>query len=182
MARRWPLVLALAAALIVALSHTWRASAATVNCTAQQLSASASFGAETGSEVGGISLRNRGPSVCLLPRRTNVAVYWKQQKLRLRDTAYSAYQPDKGRRRIGSLKPGQWSFVPLWWSNWCGARPWGKDFFRPTFLLTLGDSTTLTVALRHGAEIPPPRCDAPKLQTSFEVGAFYTPLPVGWIP
>ena len=181
MARGWPLGLAFALMMIVALSHAGPAIGTLDNCTAQQLSATASFGGETGSEVGGISLRNQGLRACLLPLHAHLALYWKQQRLHMTETPYAAYQPSNGQRRVGPLKPSQWAFVPVWWSNWCGARPWGKGFFTPYLRLTLANATILTVTLRYPNEIPPPRCDSPKQQTTFEVGRFYTPLPVGWI-
>ena len=182
MVRGWPFVLAFALMMALAIADVGRAVGAVGSCTAQQLSATASFQGETGSEVGGVSLRNRGPHACLLPRRARLAIYWKQQRLRVAETPYAAYQPNNGQRQVGQLESRQRAFVPIWWSNWCGARPWGKGFFRPYLRLTLADSTTLTVTLRHPSEIPPPRCDSPNQRTTFEVGRFYTPLPLGWIP
>jgi hypothetical protein len=85
-------------------------------------------------------------------------------------------------KRRGWLRPGQWAFVPVAWSNWCGDRPWGKGFFRPYLRLALTGSAQLTVTLHHPTVIPPPRCDWPGHASTFKVGPFYTPLPTGWNP
>jgi hypothetical protein len=31
--------------------------------------------------------------------------------------------------RIHLLEPGQRAYVVLQWWNWCGPRPWGRDYF-----------------------------------------------------
>jgi hypothetical protein len=168
--------------MIVGCSLAGRASAAIGACTASQLWARASLQDATGSELGGISLRNQGARTCLLPRRPRLTMFWEHQRLHLVETPYATYQPSIGQRRVRRLKPRQWAFVPIAWSNWCGRTPWGKGYFRPHLQLTLANSTSLTVTLRHPSEMIPPRCDRLDKPTIFSVGSFYTPLPVGWKP
>ena len=147
-----------------------------------QLRATASFGGETGSEVGGVSLRNTGARVCRLPRSPLLTVFWNHERLRLHQSPFNDYQPSGNQQRVRLLQPGQWAFVPVAWSNWCGDRPWGKGFFKPYLRLALAGSAQLSVRLRHPSEMPPPRCDQPRAPSTFEVGRFYAPLPVGWNP
>jgi hypothetical protein len=54
--------------------------------------------------------------------------------------------------------------------------------FTPYLRLSLFDSSEVVVKLRHPSQMVPPRCDQPDEPSTFKVGRFYTPLPVGWKP
>jgi hypothetical protein len=170
-----------AAAVVVALTApASRAGRSAVFCSARQLLARAALQGEAGHDVGGISVRNVSRRRCRLPVRPRVALFWRTSPLRVDETTYAGYEPTPQQRLTRQLGPGRWSFVPLSWSNWCHATPWGRQPFRPYLRVTIG-SETMSVYLHHPSLTPTPPCLG-KGPSVVEVGRFYTPLPVGWTP
>lgn len=152
-------------------------------CGARDLFVVASLGVETGQEVGGVSLRNRSAHMCRFGRTPTVRIVWRRHVLPLRATLYRSYEANPGMHRVGALRPRAWAFVPLWWSNWCGPYPWGRFTFRPQLQLRLPHvAGAVTVHFRHPPVVVPPHCDWPNRGSTFQVGYFYSPLPVGWTP
>jgi hypothetical protein len=99
-ARRSPVVIVFAFALLCTFWQIGNGAAGSiVGCGPGHLRATASFGGETGSEVGGVSLRNTGARVCRLPRLPLLTVFWNHERLRLHQSPFNDYQPSDVRGR-----------------------------------------------------------------------------------
>lgn len=115
--------------------------AAVPACSAPDLRATAELQGATGSQLGGVTIANRGTLACALPARPLVALFWRERRLSVETTPFppgwlGRMNPHWG-RRIGVLAPRARVQVILQWFNWCGRTPWGS-----------GRGFHLTVALR----------------------------------
>ncbi len=135
-----------------------------------------------GEQAGGLLVKNQGNSSCSVPVRPQVSLQWNGHDLAgLRESPRVDYRPDPAQHLTQTLRPGQWAFAPLHWSDWCKPRPWNRGASSLTLSLRLPAGTT-NVRMRHPAGTPGPQCSAPGHPSVFAVGPFYSPLPTGWVP
>lgn len=153
--------------------------APTPNCTAHDLHVSASLLGGSAHVAGGIALKNVSGHLCLLPRWPPVAILWHGRALSLHALPWENYRPNSNQREVLLLKPRQAAFMPLLWSNWCGARPWGKFFLAPIIRLSMW--SRLLLITPRPRNVAPPICLSQKQSSTLQFGRFYTPLPKGWI-
>jgi hypothetical protein len=145
-------------------------------CQASNLRARLFLQGATGSLVGGVDLRNVGPTPCALvgwptisfSGAAAVTTRWQAKKL-----ASSPAPPDVLADPPGSLralKPGKSAMVSLFWSNWCGpgTDPTGASGTPPDAIeLALASGTSITVPVGKA-----PRCDAGQDPSIVSVGPF----------
>lgn len=136
-------------------------------CRASQLSANAAFGAATGSELGGVTLRNTSRLTCSLPTRPlDLRLFLKGYPFTARDTVIASF-PQVPRT---ILRPGAAAYTAIQWSNWCGPRPSAGALM--SIVLDIGDSQPVIADM---SEPGPPRCEAPKTPSLLWIGAFVEP-------
>ena len=135
-------------------------------CRASQLSASAAFGGATGSELGGVTLRNISRTTCSLP--TRASVHFLMKGIFRNTVSPGAASFPQVPRRI--LRPGAAAYTALQWFNWCRSAPSPQG--QITFELEIG-GTQPVIAQAH--DTAPPRCDAPRRPSLLWVGTFVEP-------
>lgn len=160
--------------------HSPSASTA-ADCGQAHLSASFNFGAASGLTLGGVSLHNTGPSTCRLPVRPTIHLAWSGKTLNLHNTPLSPQDQEQdeslGQLPVSVLRPGEWAFAPVWWSNWCGPRP-RHGLFRPRITVGLLGGSVLARLIPRGLTLP--RCGSSQRPSTLAIGRFLTPLPDGW--
>jgi hypothetical protein len=110
-------------------------------CGAPDLRATAELQGATGSQLGGVTVSNRGTLACGLAAKPSISFSWRERQLSVKTTPF----PSGWLRRMNPhwsqvirvLAPRARAQVILQWFNWCGATPWGS-----------GRGFHLTVALR----------------------------------
>ncbi len=160
---------------------TAESSAGSSDCAPATVTALFEYGAASGQILGGLSLHNIGKTSCRLPIRPYVRIAWRGKSLTLKQSAIKGYQANIDQHLVQVLRPGRWAFAPVWWSNWCGARPWVPFTFKANVTVQLGEAR-LSATLDHPPVLGVPRCDWPTHPSTLQVGRFYTPLPEGWTP
>jgi len=164
-------------ALVAILVSASSAYAGMAPCTPSQLRAVAGLQGATGSQLGGISLVNRGVAACTLPRSApRVSFVWRG-RLAVRQVAFPLgwldSQYSRGSTQMHVLQPGRTTFVVLQWWNWCGPRPWGRGFFPGVLEVRLAGSRGRVIARLRGAKVVPPFCNAPP--STLRVSGFLRP-------
>jgi hypothetical protein len=132
-------------------------------CGLPDLHVSASFQGATGSALGSIVVRNVGGLTCTLPASPTIRLSWHKHPLIIRQVRFPsgwlARMDPHWATPLHLLAPGESGRVVLQWSNWCGARPWGKGPFRPLVELKLPGQPGIVAA--HVGAMSAPSCDAP---------------------
>jgi hypothetical protein len=153
---------------------------ATPVCSAPDLQATAEFQGATGSLLGGIAVRNRGPLACALPAAPAITLAWRGSRIPVRTSPFPrgwlARMNPRWGHRVSLLAPGARAQMILQWFDWCGRTPWGANRgFR------------LTVALRVPHQVAPiqtttadlvaaPYCNArPGTPSTLRVSPFVSP-------
>jgi hypothetical protein len=135
-------------------------------CEPSQLSASAGFGAVTGSEVGTIELENIGREACSLTDSAPAVAITRQGRLLRTDQRGWRQSPtDLLRAPVRMLAAGERATVELRWLNWCGT-PKETQLIRPVLDVRFAQGTELRV---RSGQMGPPRCDAPAIPSSLYV-------------
>jgi hypothetical protein len=126
----------------------------------------ASMQGATGSMAGGATLVNTSSSQCTLTGRAEVTILDANgisiptKPARLRHDLFGLRRPPH--YPLVSLRPGQRTVVPIWWSNFC-------DHPRPPARLRLTwQGNTVSVPIQSGV----PRCDDPSAPSLLLVGHF----------
>jgi hypothetical protein len=142
-------------------------------CDLTTLRATIGLQGATGSMLGGITLRNPGPT-CMLSGRPVVALTWHGLRV-------TPAQRPFDRRAFRSMGPfhlnrtlvhGKALFVWLQWRNYCGVKPWGTGSFRPVAILRVkGEPGSVRAIFRDA--ILPPYCSSAK-SSRFSVSDFGT--------
>jgi hypothetical protein len=131
-------------------------------CGRPDLHASASFQGATGSELGGLSVKNVGTLACTLPATPRIKLSWHNRPLAVRQVPFPAgwlARMNPGwATPLHVLAPGASGRVVLQWSNWCGPQPWRHAMFRPLVELKLPNQPRVLKA-PVGA-ISAPSCNA----------------------
>lgn len=100
-------------------------------CSAPDLHATAGFQGATGSELGGIVVRNDSGLACTLPSPPLVDLSWADRLLPVSTTPFPSgwlrRMNPRWAQSVSVLAPGAKAQVVLQWFNWCGATPWGHD-------------------------------------------------------
>jgi hypothetical protein len=143
------------------------------SCDPTKLRATAGLQGATGSMLGGLSLRNPGPT-CALTGRPLVEIEWHGKRV-------TAPQQPFAPGSLKSMGPfhlnrtfvhGKSLFVWLQWMNYCGPKPWGKGSFRPVAILHVeGVPGSVRATFRDG--VVPPYCNSPRY-SRFSVSDFGT--------
>jgi hypothetical protein len=132
-------------------------------CGRPDLHASASFQGATGSELGGLSVKNVSSLACTLPATPDIKVSWHNRPLAVRQVPFPsgwlARMNPGWATPLHVLAPGASGRVVLQWSNWCGPQPWRHGTFRPVVELKLPNQPGVLTA-RVDA-ISAPACNAP---------------------
>jgi hypothetical protein len=145
-------------------------------CRAANLHAQLFLQGATGSFVGGVSLRNAGPSACALlgwPELSLTGAAARATRWRVKRVARSPQPLDALADPVGSLRalaPGKSASVALYWSNWCGpgSEPTGRSGTPPAAIaLGLASGTTVLVPVGRA-----PRCDAPQYPSTLSAAPF----------
>jgi hypothetical protein len=143
------------------------------SCDLTRLRATAGLQGATGSMLGGLRLRNPGPT-CTLAGRPLIELRWHGKRV----------TPPQQRFAPGSLKSmgpfhlnrtlahDKSLFVSVQWFNYCGPKPWGTGSFRPVAILRVKGAPGSVRATFRDAVVPP-YCNAPKY-SRFSVGDFGT--------
>jgi hypothetical protein len=143
------------------------------SCDLSTLRASVGLQGAAGSMLGGLSVRNPGPT-CTLTGLPVVDFTWQRKRVTPPQTPFEP----RSFRSIGpfhqnrTLVHGRTLFVWLQWWNYCGAKPWGAGGFRPTAILRVGNAPgSLSVRLRE--VVVPPFCNSARY-ARFSVSDFGT--------
>lgn len=134
--------------------------AAVPACSAPDLRRTAFFQGATGSQLGGLTIRNRSSLACRLPAVPLVALSWRGRPLAVRTTAFppgwlTRMNPQWG-RHVTLLPAGARAQVLLQWFNWCGPTPWGRTRgFHLTVALRLPHQPAAIQATTAELVVPP---------------------------
>ena len=159
---------------IAGIGVTRSAAAATPNysrCNLSALRASVGLQGATGSMLGGLSVRNPGPT-CAFAGPPVVEFRWQDKRV----TPLQKPFDERSFHSIGpfhlsrTLVHGRSLFVWLQWWNYCGAKPWGKDGFRPVAILRVR-SEPGSLSVRFRDLVVPPFCNSPR-SAQFRVSDF----------
>jgi hypothetical protein len=131
-------------------------------CHLKNLGASAGLQGATGSQLGGISLRNLG-SPCTLAGIPIVELRWRDRRV----TPLQRPFDPRAVRSIGPFHPKRLllhegiAFVWMQWWNYCGPAPWGRGGFRPVAVLRVEDEPG-ALRVRFHDLVVAPFCNAPR--------------------
>ena len=141
------------------------------SCDLRTLRAGVGLQGATGSMLGGLSVRNPGPT-CTLAGPPVVEFQWHGKRVTPPQTPFDP----RSFRSIGpfhsnrTLVHGRSLFVWLQWWNYCGAKPWGTSGFRPVAILRVGNQPgSMTVRFRE--LVVPPFCNSARF-ARFSVSDF----------
>jgi hypothetical protein len=130
-----------------------KAGAAIKPCQPQNLTASAAFQGATGSQLGGVMVRNRAPVACTLP--SSPVLYFRYSGGVLKPLQ----RGQEGSRVL--LAPGERLWSAAQWSNWCAPTPHGAIIPAVVEVFLPGASGFLKAPLVGTKGIELPRCDSP---------------------
>lgn len=148
---------------IVGTDFAFSASAATSSyprCDLRMVRASVGLQGATGSMLGGMSVRNPGPT-CTLAGPPVVEFRWQGKRITPAQKPFDA----RSFRSMGPFHPsrtlihGKSLFVWIQWFNYCGAKPWGEGGFRPVAFLRI-DHEPGSLSVRFREQIVPPFCNS----------------------
>jgi hypothetical protein len=152
----------------------WAAPAPGVTtCGLTTLHASVGLQGATGSMLGGLSVRNPGPT-CTFAGPPVVGFIWQRKRITPAQRPFDA----RSYRSIGPYHPnralvhGRSLFVWLQWFNYCGPKPWGAGGFRPIAILRVGN-TPGSLSVRFHELVVPPFCNSAR-DARFSVSDFGT--------
>jgi hypothetical protein len=154
-------------------SHSLSGGGTASLCNAAQLKASAGFQGATGSDLGGLSIKNTSGHPCALPLTPRVSLIWHGISLAVRQVAFpTGWLKDQFPHTtpLHRLRAGQTALVVLQWWNWCGPQPLGRSF-RGSVQLRLPGAASSLLAPVHN--VTPPYCNAPP--STLRVSSFLAP-------
>jgi hypothetical protein len=132
-------------------------------CGRPDLHASASFQGATGTDLGGLLVKNVGGLACTLPVTPRIQLSWHNRPLAVRQVPFPsgwlARMNPGWATALHLLAPGASGRVVLQWSNWCEPYPGRLGRFRPLVELKLPNQPGV-LAARMGA-VSAPSCNAP---------------------
>lgn len=143
------------------------------SCDLAQLRATAGLQGATGSQLGGITVANPGPS-CTLTGGPTVELDWHGRRVTPPQAAFAAgalrsMSPFRPSRRLAH---GATLFIRVQWWNYCGPAPWGRGSFRPVAVIRVyGAPGSLTA--RFIEAVVPPFCNS-RRDARFSVSDFGT--------
>jgi hypothetical protein len=143
------------------------------SCDLTRLRARAGLQGATGSMLGGLSLRNPGPT-CTLAGRPLIELRWHGKRVTPPQQPFApgslkSMGPFHLNRTLAHDKS---LFVWLQWFNYCGPKPWGRGSFRPVAILRVKGEPG-SVRATFGDTVAPPYCNSPKY-SKFRVSDFGT--------